>query len=499
MEQHHRKLSELLKAPLGHGSRQLVGGHEAAEHREERSAGTSGPPSPEELAKPDPAATGVAAATPKPVPTLPHQPRYPARELSSSIASNLATARGIKSKYRGQPLIPSVTIDQAPGSLEVHPRGDNPANVRSKAKPNSRADKSPRKPSWVPPAHPAGQRAEAEQSASVSKADGAAVLQSDEGFSRFYNTFGSIINRLSAPLAFAGLPLIAEESTTAEPAAAAPVPEQPPPQRKRRPRTPQPPGAEPDLSKIYSKAALRALRGEGNNPNDSFYVVPTSGHTVSYANILTFDQKEKRRMAASSHRDDAHAAFEGAGADDDDDEDDDDDFVDAAESQMPISPGLKRRVGKSQLGARDMQNAVEELYLENTSLKEMLDKVSKRLHAFEVNSQSSHLALAQSLRLQRPGSPMSSSGGGGGQAPATDGGGGRPESSSAAAEEALRKRNRELEEQVAATAKKMEALEKEYGKVQLTVEKYRDRWEKLKAGAKARREAQGSVDNGRDS
>jgi hypothetical protein len=73
----------------------------------------------------------------------------------------------------------------------------------------------------------------------------------------------------------------------------------------------------------------------------------------------------------------------------------------------------------------------------------------------------------------------------------SSGGGGQPDS----IEEVLNKKNRELEDQLAATMKQMEMLEKDYGKVQLTVEKYRDRWEKLKAGAKARREAQGSAEN----
>jgi hypothetical protein len=120
---------------------------------------------------------------------------------------------------------------------------------------------------------------------------------------------------------------------------------------------------------------------------------------------------------------------------------------------------------------------VEELHVENASLKDVLDKLSKRLHAFELNSQSSHLALAQSLRLQRPGenNPMSSS-------------------SSAAGgvtgEDALRRRNRELEEQMGEMVKRMESLEQDHLKLQVTLEKYRDRWEKLKAGAKARREAQ---------
>ena len=233
-------------------------------------------------------------------------------------------------------------------------------------------------------------------------------------------------------------------------------------------------GTEPELSKIYSKAALRAMRGDAHGPNDSFYVVPTTGHTVSYANILTFDQKERRRMAAN--RDDATSFLGG---------DEDDDFVDAAESP-PASPNAKKRTGPGR-SERNLQNAVEELSLENKSLKEMLDKLSKRLHAFELNSQSSHLALAQSLRLQRPGSPMSSSVGGGG-------GGKPPENPNG--EDGLKKKNQELEEQLAGTMKQMDMLQREYSKVQQTLEKYRDRWEKLKAGAKARREAQGPIENG---
>lgn len=484
LEQHHRKLSELLKFPAEHGSQQSSGEQEAAEGGEKETTPTDSSSSPEESAKSDLASGGPPASAPKPLPTLSHPPRHPARELSSSIASNLATARGIRSRYRGHPLIPSVSSDQAPGSLEVHPRADSPTKSKSRNKTQSRLDQSG-KPSWVPPIPAAAQNVGAQAAANVSKAEVAEAGQSDEGFSRFYSTFGSIINRLSAPLAFAGLPLIAEEpAPKPDPP---PAPEQPA-ARRHRSRTSHTTGTEPDLTKIYSKAALRALKGEGHSTNDSFYVVPTSGHTVSYANILSFDHKEKRRMAASSYRDDAQ----------DFDDVDEDDFVDAAESPAPISPGLRKRVGKNQSG-KEMQNAVEELYLENTSLKEMLDKLSKRLHAFELNSQSSHLALAQSLRLQRPGSPMSSSGGGGGGGGSGSGNGSGSGSKPDAAEDALRKRNRELEEQLAATMKRMDELEWEYTKVQQTVDKYRDRWEKLKAGAKARSRAQGAVDNGETS
>ncbi|KAL1855684.1 hypothetical protein VTK73DRAFT_8531 [Phialemonium thermophilum] len=212
------------------------------------------------------------------------------------------------------------------------------------------------------------------------------------------------------------------------------------------------------------------MRGDTHGANDSFYVVPTSGHTLSYANILSFEQKEKRRTAASHTGDRAEAT----------DEADLDDFVDAAESQAAMSPELKKRMGSAR-SEKHLQNVVEELYLENKSLKEMLDKLSRRLHAFELNSQSSHLALAQSLRLQRPGSPTSSSGGAG---------------AGAGSEELLRKRNQELEAQLAEAIRRLESLEKDHRKLQETVEKYRDRWEKLKAGAKARREAQGSADHG---
>ena len=52
-----------------------------------------------------------------------------------------------------------------------------------------------------------------------------------------------------------------------------------------------------------------------------------------------------------------------------------------------------------------MDNVVEELYIENKSLKDCIDKLSKRLHAFEMSAQSSTLALQESVRLMRPTSP----------------------------------------------------------------------------------------------
>lgn len=359
-------------------------------------------------------------------------------------------------------MTPSVSNDQAPGNLEMTARKDG-----SRTKMQHMLDQTG-KPSWVPPVAGAAQRADSRTpSIQEAKEEDDIVTPTDEGFSRFYSTFGSIINRLSAPLAFAGLPLISEDSSAAD----TPTPESPSQKRNRGKSVQAVHHEEPDISKIYSRAALRAISRDGNSANDSFYVVPTTGHTMSYANILNFEQKEKRRLAASMH-----------GEADVVEDPDEDDFVDARESQMSLTPGSKKRV-RSQT-EKQLYNVIEELNVENASLKDMLDKVSKRLHAFEATAQHSRLALADSMRLIRPGSPMSSSGGVG-QSQVTD--------------EALRKRNKELEEELENRSKQFELLEKDYVRTQKTVAKYRDKWDKLKAGAKARREAQSSTDNGEGS
>jgi hypothetical protein len=445
LEQHHKRLSELLKLPIGPPSQSStddIPEEDEKEGQEQHDSATSEPP--KEL----PAARQKASAK-HPPPTLSHQ-HYPGRNLSSSIASNLASARGIRARYSTQPLTPSVSNDQAPGSLEVRPRREGSSKGRSP----DQSDQ-PRQPSWVPPVIPEDSEPRNPEPSSPSP--------SEDGFAKFYSTFGSLINRLSAPLAFTGLPLVSEEPAPAP----APPPPSELPQRKARHRH-STSAAEPDLSKIYSRATLRSLKRDDNGPSDSFYVVPTSGHTASYASILNHENKEKRRMAASFHRP----------VDEPEDNGDEDDFVDARESQAPTSPTFRKRLGKSR-SETELRNVIEELHLENSSLKDVLDKLSKRLHAFELNSQSSHLALAQSLRLQRPGSPMSSSGmGGGAVGPAA-----------AVADDAVRRRNRELEEQMAEMVKRMQGREEDHLKLQLTVEKYRERWEKLKAGAKARREA----------
>ncbi|KAG5956112.1 hypothetical protein E4U57_002845 [Claviceps arundinis] len=476
LEEHHRQLAELLKLPPHQSSR-----NNDDQVSEKASQSEKGSLSPENSQS-------------KKLPSL-TQRGCSARDMSSSIASNLASARGIRSKYRGQPLSPSISNDQAPGNVEKHLRREG-----SRSKMQSIINTQPSRPTWVPPTLVQSPRTESrnKNKSAVSSprvdhttASGAAAEKEasaeDVGYARFYNTFGSIINKISAPLAFAGLPLIQEESTSvseqsnknsiessSSPSSSPPLPPLPP-APKRKSSRPGPLTAsilDPDLSKIYSKATMRALAREGHSATDSFYVVPTSGHTMSYANILSYAEKEKRRLSASHHSDtDPYHSRHNA-------EDEEEDFVDASETPPVIStsPGARRK-GVPSRTEKELRNTIEELSLENRSLKDMLDNVSKRLHAFEASSQHSAMALAESYRIMRPGSPVSAA-----VSP--------PLMKSKPGDEALRQRTQDMEEQLAAAAAHMERLEKDNRKMQKTLDKYREKWEVLKAGAKARRGAQ---------
>ncbi|KAK1533067.1 uncharacterized protein CCOS01_05050 [Colletotrichum costaricense] len=495
LEEHHQRLAELLKIPFDRRAAASQNpSSETIDEKQESQASdaTSDVSSPDDgrtksrSGQQQQSAGGSPVATVKGVPSLAQQRRYPSREMTSSIASNLASARGIRgSRNRGQPIPPSVTNDQAPGNMEVQARRDG-----SRTKMQNVLDQSG-KPGWIPPTADSPRR-----ETEPKKTEEVASPASDDGYSRFYSTFGNIINRLSAPLAFAGLPLITEESSPITSSSSIPephaeTPPEPAPAKRSNRLKPSPAApAEPDLSKIYSRATLRAI--SANNPNDSFYVVPTSGHTMSYANILNFADKEKRRLEASLH---SGVGGGGGGAGDSLIEDDEDDFVDARESPSmmmaaPTSPGVSRRRGAASKPKteQNLKNTVEELYLENRGLKDMLDKLSKRLHAFEATAQNSSLALAESIRLRRPGSPATV-----GASPFTTGGGGGGGGGMSSTDAVLKARNKELEEQMAMAMQRMEALEKENRTMARTLEKYREKWEKLKAGAKARRQAQGGA------
>ena len=445
LEQHHQRLSELLRYP-SENPPSTTSAEPDVQVVAEKPLSTSAAVAELRASKSD---LGPRSQSPlRNPPSLQHPRRLPPRDLSSSIASNLASARGIRANYTRQPLSPSVSTHQAPGSLEALPRRDG-------KRPKVPSIPEHAQPSWVPPTQAAPQKVASQiATAKTSAAPEQASTSTEEGFSRFYNTFESILSKLSAPLAFAGLPLISEEG----PAPSAPEPTS---SKKRYSGSKERTGSDPDLTKYISRAALRASARDGQSGNDSFYVVPTTGHTASYAQIMSFDQKERRRMAASIHSENPDVFSE---------PNEEEDFVDARETPMPTSPSFTRKGSSRKLSGRDLENKVEELDMENKSLKDCIDKLSKRLHAFEMSAQQSSMALQESMRLMRPMSPA------------------REQASDRGGDEALQRRVLELEEHVALGGKEIDRLGKENEKLKTVVARYRERWEKLKEGAKTRRE-----------
>ena len=284
----------------------------------------------------------------------------------------------------------------------------------------------------------------------------------DEGFSKFYHAFENILYKISAPLAFAGLPLVSEDGSKSPELEATST------RKVKLPRERS--GSDPDLTKFISRAALRATARDGHSGTDSFYVVPTTGGTVSYAHILSFAEKEKRRMAAS-----VHGENPGLFAD----PNEEDDFVDARETPMPVSPTASRTRTKAP-GGKELENKVEELGMENQSLKQVVDKLSKRLHAFEMSAQNSSMALQESMRMMRDMSPV------GRVNPALSRGNSGIGPGDKMLDETLRKRLLELEDHVLAGDKEIDGLKRENEKLKSIVSRYRDRWEKLKEGARGR-------------
>lgn len=370
---------------------------------------------------------------------------------------------------------------------------DSPAKIRTsesalrgpqipglKERPSRASPKQPWSPPTTSPTEVTSQQIIPPESAEDPKKGKAPTT--DEPFQRFYSTFEGLISKLSAPLAFAGLPLGPEGAVQADSA-----------NRKssadtkldRHHATPSRSSlsAEPDISKLYSRAALRAIRdsnGGNGNTAESFYVVPTTGGTVSYAGILNRAEKEARRSSI---------------------EEADEDFVDARET--PSSPELRQSIsgtkGNHQLGrGNDKLNrlqspkTMEELQMENQALKHLSDTLSKRLHMWEVNAQSSSMALQQSLKAmhqqnttspehppQHPSAVLTP------MAPL-------PSTSSTDHE----RRIRELEDAIRRSEKELDKVGRENEKLRNVLGRYRERWEKLKEGAKTRRaEARSANDN----
>ncbi|EFR00640.1 hypothetical protein MGYG_03647 [Nannizzia gypsea CBS 118893] len=432
--------------------------------------------------------------------------QYPPRLLSqtssgsrnSSIAGNLASARGIPSqRQHSNPVSPTVSAQNARARMAGSP-------VQARQRDSRRADQLSNDPqasqnrphggsrSWAPPISPTQVTAQ-EYASPYSKGTAIAGIRSitgDEPFRRFYSTFEGVISKLSAPLAFASLPLGVDASQPRL------LSGQKAPAADTKTNTDAAiadftsfSDKDPDVSKLVSSAALRAIKDKdghfaSHNPAESFYVVPTAGGMISYAGILSREEKEAVKDSMESVEDD---------------------FVDASEnppSPEDIMHKSTARLDRSITSLQPRKNkvdqprpfkTVEELHMENEALRHVSDTLAKRLHMWEVNAQSSSLALQQSIRAMhnqhailpsRQTSPAASAAG--------------EAISSAVPNAASDMRIRELQELIKNNERELEKLSRENEKLRAVVERYRERWEKLKEGARVRREGAGNG-NGRPS
>ncbi|KAF1847528.1 uncharacterized protein K460DRAFT_280849 [Cucurbitaria berberidis CBS 394.84] len=378
LEDHHRKLAGLIKEAPRNKEKKSISITSTT-----RATDTSATSPPSRVSTTPPATSSPSSPTP---------PTSRRRLPQSSIASNLAEKRGIPNATR---TTSSSTVNVS-GALAT--RGEQaPTPVRDLLVQQSRKAESGR--SKDAPKH------------HVQHAPRPTSPPAEDNFRRFYSAFGGVISAISAPLAFTSLPL--------NPTAPTPVPESAKEEKlsKTKPRTQSPEASRtvkssiPDLAALISKPALRALREDGApplGPNESFYLVPTSGGTVTYASILrdpnaptaaTQDARlnpiteESGSLKGSSHEE----------------------FVDAREDVGPPSPTKARRPhsressGAGVTAQRSIPagrgaglKTMEELALENDTLKTLVDKQAKRIQMWETNSQNSFNALAQSFRTRGP-------------------------------------------------------------------------------------------------
>ena len=400
-------------------------------------------------------------------PRLARTGRSTGRELSSSIASNLASARGIPStrQKRTAPVSPLVSSDHADGTFSQ----DAPEQRSSTSA--STAAQSSSRPSWAPPEPLSARRS-------------TVATTSDSPFAHFYNKFESAISTLTAPLAFASLPLSEPTAPTPGPKEIDP-PAQTPLQSPRKVSSKADAStASLDYSQLVSKAALRAVQDnenyQGRAPHESFLLVPTSGGTMSYADITAANYID--RQFHRQHRRDLSNASN-------------DDFVDASSQVLPGQPGSSllasqqfskrddRRLSQAQ--AQYQGKTLEEIHLENQTLRRTLNEAAKRIQGYEMMAQQQTIALAQSVRsltLSPSVTPENSRG-------KTINPVGAPGSDLRLTMQ--QKRIEELEEMMRKNEKRMGKKEDENAKLKETLGKYREKWEGLKAGAKARREQAG--------
>jgi len=463
MEAENKKLGEILRT--SHEKPRGADDARPSPSRTESAPSTTPSISQQESGRPPSPETTIHA------PRLPRGLRPNARDLSSSIASNLASARGIPSsrQKRPTPISPLVSAQNADGQITLEDTrarsGSRQSSYTGDAP--SASNQSSSRPPWAPPLQP--------EPAKPNTGESIDQHASDAPFQQFYSTFESLISKLSAPLAFAGLPL-----TSPAPKAAVPL-EPPSPKLPHGPSRAVPAAPSVDYSQLISRAALRAVSGTSTNPSESFYVVPTTGGTISYAEIMNRAEREEGRVLRHHRQPSTLSNIS------------EDDFVDAHSTILPNTnrpreggpPSRFARRGASE-EAKVNGKTMEELALENQALKHLSDTLSRRLHVFEMSSQTASAAMAQSIRsLHR--SPLTTPL----LSPENSRGRNSGKAVEAGMDEAVAKRIAELEEILRKSDARARKKEDENAKLKETITKYRDKWDSLKAGAKARREREG--------
>jgi hypothetical protein len=176
------------------------------------------------------------------------------------------------------------------------------------------------------------------------------------------------------------------------------------------------------------------------------------------------------------------------------DDDPDAEFVDARETPAGNSPVQSRYRRQQRPSSTHEASAArrppsgttktwEELHVENETLKNVVVDLGDRLRAFELGAQKSSLALHASMRqFSSPTASVVP----GGKVPPMPGSGAGPLAGLGAATKPLEDRIRELEEELKVVKKDNRKLGRENQKYLSVIEKYRERWEALKEGARER-------------
>ncbi|KAK3627702.1 hypothetical protein LTR56_019047 [Elasticomyces elasticus] len=397
IEQEHHKLAQIIR------SRGAVPVHEPATDRPavvEQSQ-----------AHPVPRSTSAKSATTQPSPTSAlagTRIGSQARDASPSLAREIASRRGIPQPSRTHPS----------AAAQARARQLSPESPRA-----TRPSRGSRIPSSI-----------VDSQASLALANQAKPIEEDDGFVKFYSSLREgTMSKLSSALAFAGLPLTADDIK---------------PEKKQTVTA----RSEPDARKYISEAALTALDedrrqrgqlGHGFNPAESFYVVPPTGMMTSFAEIT------RRRLQ----------------------DDDKDHFVDAREGPVPTSPrtnssGSQAGTGRMSFGKNRTH---EELELENSTLKLTLEQLASRLANFEAHAQdASMMALEQSMVLSRA-----------------------PHPAPAEPNRALERRLKELEKQAAKDAEEKLELKEQTAKQEKELKKWNSRFDKLHQSAVTKQKARG--------